>query len=151
MGAAGIQMGTRFAMAEECLAHPKFKEVFRKAKARNATATPQFDSRLPIIPVRSLKNEGTIEFGKLQLELLHKLDNQMIDRQQAQFAAEKFWMGPLRDAVIDGDVEKGSLVAGHSVGLVDKVMPLHGIIDEFVFDAETELKRLKGALNNVTG
>ena len=67
MGAAGIQMGTRFVMAEECNAHPKFKEVFQKAKAKDATATPQFDSRLPVIPVRALKNEGTIEFGKLQL------------------------------------------------------------------------------------
>jgi len=51
MGAAGIQMGTCFVMAEECNAHPKFKEVFKRAKAKDATATPQFDSRLPVIPV----------------------------------------------------------------------------------------------------
>ena len=147
MGAAGIQMGTRFVMAQECLAHPKFKEVFRKAKARDAMATPQFDSRLPIIPVRSLKNEGTLEFAKLQLELLHKLDNGLMDRQQAQFAAERFWVGALKDAVIDGDVDKGSLMAGQSVGLVDKVMPLQAIIDEFIQDAEAELARLKKLLN----
>lgn len=146
MGAAGIQMGTRFVMAQECIAHPKFKEVFRKAKARDAMATPQFDSRLPIIPVRSLKNLGTIEFGKLQLELLHKLDNQIIDRQEAQFEAEKFWVGALKEAVIDGDVEKGSLMAGQSVGLVDKVMPLQAIMDELVEDAEAELSRLRGML-----
>ena len=52
MGAAGIQMGTRFVMSNECKAHPDFKETFRKAKAKDAVATPQFDSRLPIIPVR---------------------------------------------------------------------------------------------------
>ena len=65
MGAAGIQMGTRFVMSEECIAHPKFKEVFKRSKAKGAMATPQFDSWLPVIPVRSLKNEGTIEFDKL--------------------------------------------------------------------------------------
>jgi enoyl-[acyl-carrier protein] reductase II len=147
MGAAGIQMGTRFVMAQECLAHPKFKEAFRKANARDAMATPQFDSRLPIIPVRSLKNEGTIEFAKLQLELLHKLDNGLMDRQQAQFAAERFWVGALKDAVIDGEVDKGSLMAGQSVGLVDKVMPLQAIIDEFIQDGEAELVRLRKLLN----
>jgi enoyl-[acyl-carrier protein] reductase II len=146
MGAAGVQMGTRFVMAEECIAHPHFKEAFRKAKARDAMATPQFDSRLPIIPVRALKNEGTIEFSKLQLELLHKLDSGRIDRQEAQFAAERFWVGALKNAVIDGDVAMGSLMAGQSVGLVDKVMPLQAIVDEFITDAEAELIRLKSIL-----
>lgn len=148
MGAAGIQMGTRFVMAEECIAHPDFKEEFRKAKARDAMATPQFDSRLPIIPVRSLKNAGTIEFGKLQLELLYKLDNQLIDRQKAQHEAERFWVGALKNAVIDGDVEKGSLMAGQSVGLVDEIMPLKGIIDAFLKDGEAELQRLKKVLSD---
>jgi enoyl-[acyl-carrier protein] reductase II len=143
MGAAGIQMGTRFVMSEECIAHPLFKEVFKRAKARDAVATPQFDSRLPVIPVRALKNEGIIEFGKLQLELLHKLDNCLIDREQAQYAAERFWIGALKNAVIDGDVTKGSLMAGQSVGLVDEVKPLKSIIDEMIDDAESELKRLQ--------
>lgn len=143
MGAAGIQMGTCFVMSEECMAHPRFKEVFKRAKAKDAMATPQFDSRLPVIPVRALKNEGTIEFGKLQLELLHKLDNCLIDREQAQYAAERFWIGALKDAVIDGDVTKGSLMAGQSVGLVDGVKPLKSIIDEMIDDAESELKRLQ--------
>lgn len=146
MGAAGIQMGTRFVMSEECIAHPHFKEAFRKAKARDAMATPQFDSRLPIIPVRALKNDGTIEFAKLQLELLHKLDSGSIDRQEAQFAAERFWAGALKNAVIDGDVATGSLMAGQSVGLVNKVMPLQAIVDEFVQDGEAELIRLKAIL-----
>lgn len=146
MGAAGIQMGTRFVMSEECIAHPKFKEVFRKANARDAVATPHFDSRLPAIPVRALKNEGTIEFAKLQLELLNRLDNQLIDRQKAQFEVEEFWVGALRKAVIDGDVTKGSLMAGQSVGLVDKIQPLKQIIDEMVEDAESELQRLKSIL-----
>ena len=147
MGAAGIQMGTRFIMAEECTAHPKFKETFRRAKARDAMATPQFDSRLPVIPVRALKNEGSIEFAKLQLELLSKLDNNLIDRYEAQYKAEEFWAGALRQAVIEGDVTRGSLMAGQSVGLVDKIQPLDEIIGEVVSDAESELQRLKGIFN----
>jgi enoyl-[acyl-carrier protein] reductase II len=147
MGAAGIQMGTRFVMAEECIAHPKFKETFRKAKAKDAIATPQFDSRLPVIPVRALKNEGSLEFSKLQLELLNKLDENLMDRLEAQYKVEEFWVGALRRAVIDGDVAKGSLMAGQSVGLVDKVQPLKDIIEEMVSEAETELQRLKSIFN----
>jgi enoyl-[acyl-carrier protein] reductase II len=147
MGAAGIQMGTRFIMAKECMAHAKFKETFRKAKAKDAMATPQFDSRLPVIPVRALKNEGSIEFAKLQLELLSKLDNNLIDRHEAQYKVEEFWAGALRQAVIEGDVARGSLMAGQSVGLVDKIQPLNEIIDEMVTGAESELQRLKGIFN----
>jgi enoyl-[acyl-carrier protein] reductase II len=147
MGAAGIQMGTRFIMAEECLAHSKFKETFRKARAKDAVATPQFDSRLPVIPVRALKNEGSIEFAKLQLELLNKLDNNLLDKMQAQFRVEEFWAGALRSAVIDGDTDKGSLMAGQSVGLVDKVQPLKEIMQEMVSQAESEMQRLKSVLN----
>ena len=143
MGAAGIQMGTRFIMAEECLAHSKFKETFRKARAKDAVATPQFDSRLPVIPVRALKNEGSIEFAKLQLELLNKLDNNLLNKMQAQFKVEEFWAGALRNAVIDGDTDKGSLMAGQSVGLVDKVQPLKEIMQEMVSQAESEMQRLK--------
>ncbi|GAB6908797.1 conserved hypothetical protein [Desulfosarcina cetonica] len=142
MGAAGIQMGTRFVMSEECAVHPEFKETFRRAKARDAVATPQFDSRLPVIPVRALKNEGTDAFGKLQLDLIHKLETQAMDRMEAQFEVERFWMGALRHAVMDGDTKKGSLMAGQSVGLADRILPLQGIFDELLGDAENELQRL---------
>ena len=125
----------------------KFKETFRKAKAKDAVATPQFDSRLAVIPVRALKNEGSIEFAKLQLELLNKLDNNLLDKLEAQFKVEEFWAGALRSAVIDGDTDRGSLMAGQSVGLVDKVQPLKEIMEEMVSQAESEMQRLKGVLN----
>jgi len=142
MGATGIQMGTRFVMSKECKAHPEFKKVFQKANARDAVATPQFDSRLPVIPVRALKNKGSKEFLKLQLELIDKLEKKLIDQQQAQYEVENFWVGALKDAAIDGNVQRGSLMAGQSVGLVDKIKPIQGIIDEMVDDAEYELQRL---------
>jgi enoyl-[acyl-carrier protein] reductase II len=110
-------------------------------------ASPQFDSRLPVIPVRALKNEGTNEFARLQLELLSKLDDNQIDRHEAQYKVEEFWAGALRNAVIDGDVTNGSLMAGQSVGLVDKIQPLNEIISEMVNDAESELHMLNGIFN----
>ena len=146
MGAAGVQMGTRFVLSEECCAHPRFKDSFKKARARDALATPQFDSRLPVVPVRALRNKGTLEFGNLQFELLHKLDNKLIDRQTAQMEVEKFWVGALRSAVVDGNVRKGSLMAGQSVGLVDEIKPIAEIIQELVRDAEETLEDLRNKL-----
>ncbi|MDZ7262693.1 MAG: nitronate monooxygenase, partial [candidate division KSB1 bacterium] len=59
MGAAGIQMGTRFVMTKECDVHPKFKEAFLKARARDAIATPAIGSELHVVAVRAIKNKGT--------------------------------------------------------------------------------------------
>lgn len=151
MGAAGVQMGTRFVLSDECAAHPNFKDAFKKAKARDAVATPQFDSRLPVIPVRALKNEGTIEFAKLQMELLHKLDENTITREDAQFEVERFWVGALRRAAVEGDIVKGSLMAGQSVGLVKEVKPLKVIIEEMVTEADAEMQRLKNTFDMAAG
>ncbi len=98
--------------------------------------------------VAAHSNEGVIEFGKLQLELLHQLDHEGMERVEAQYEVERFWVGALKDAVIDGDVKRGSLLAGQSVGLVDKVQPLQEIVDEMVADAEKEMQRLHSIFNN---
>ncbi|MCF8067055.1 MAG: nitronate monooxygenase [Desulfobacterales bacterium] len=142
MGAAGIQMGTRFAMAKESCAHKNFKDSFVKARARDAVSTPRFDSRLPVVAVRALRNKDTDEFGKIQLKLLSQLDKNDITKEIAQQKVEEFWMGKLRDAVIDGDVSHGSLMAGQSVGLVDKEMSVTDIINELVTDTEKELQKV---------
>ncbi len=147
MGAAGVQLGTRFVMTEECKVHEKFKDAFRRANARDAVSTPQFDSRLPVVAVRALRNRGTDEFGKLQLALLKQLEAGTVSRHAAQEEVEKFWMGALRRAAIDGDIEMGSLMAGQSVGLVDKVTTIREMIDELLTDAESELAKVRGLLN----
>ncbi len=147
MGAAGAQLGTRFVMTEECNVHPKFKEVFSKANARDAVSTPQFDSRLPVVAVRALRNKGTDEFGKLQLNLLKKLEAGEIHRQEAQEQVEKFWIGALRKAAIEGDTDNGSLMAGQSVGLVDKIIPIRELVNELITDAEKELELVHSKLN----
>ena len=110
-------------------------------------ATPQLDSRLPVIPVRALKNKGTDQFRILQLKIMEQLNQDAINQQQAQFDVENFWAGALREAAIEGKVHTGSLMAGQSVGLADKVMPIRDIIAELVQDAEKELQRLHGIFN----
>jgi enoyl-[acyl-carrier protein] reductase II len=146
MGASGVQLGTRFAVAEESCAHPAFKEYFIRANARDAVSTPQFDSRLPVVAVRALRNQGHEDFARLQLELIAKLDRHEITREAAQIEVEKFWMGALRRAVQEGDVRRGSLMAGQSVGLVDRVQPVAEIIRELVDDMETAFRQLRTAL-----
>jgi enoyl-[acyl-carrier protein] reductase II len=142
MGASGVQLGTRFVMTQECLAHEKFKKAFQRARARDARASPQFDSRLPVIPVRALRNRGNDEFGRLQLELIRKLDRGDIDREAAQLEVERFWIDALRRAVVDGDVERGSLMAGQVVGLADEIKPVSSLVQELVEDGEKTLGAL---------
>lgn len=146
MGASGAQLGTRFVMTEECRVHDNFKMAFRRANARDAVATPQFDSKLPVVSVRALRNKGMDEFGKLQLKLLKELEAGTVSRQFAQEEVERFWVGALRRAAIEGDVDNGSLMAGQSVGLVDKIVPIKDLVEELVTDAETELVRVRGLL-----
>jgi enoyl-[acyl-carrier protein] reductase II len=141
MGAAGVQLGTRFVCAHESIAHPNFKKAFLRANARDAVASVQIDPRLPVIPVRALKNKGTEEFTRKQIEVAAMLDAGSIDMEAAQLEIEKFWAGALRRAVIDGDVENGSVMAGQSVGMVHVERPVVDIIAKLVAEAEEALAR----------
>lgn len=144
MGAAGVQLGTRFVAAQECVAHPRFKEAFIKAQARDAMPTTQFDPCLPTIPVRAIVNEATEDFNRLQLELLQEVKAGRMPREEAQLRLEEFWVGALRRAVQEGDVERGSLMAGQSVAFVKKIQPVREIIEELVEGAERRLAAMAG-------
>ena len=139
MGAAGVQLGTRFACATESIAHPNFKKAFFRASARDAIASVQIDPRLPVIPVRALKNAGTELFTAKQLEVAKALDAGEVEMGEAQLRIEHYWAGALRRAVIDGDVENGSLMAGQSVGMVTAEEPVATIIAALIAQAETAL------------
>jgi enoyl-[acyl-carrier protein] reductase II len=141
MGAAGVQLGTRFACATESIAHPDFKKAFFRASAREAVASVQVDPRLPVIPVRALKNKGTEEFTAKQREVAALLDAGQVDMAEAQLQIEHFWAGALRRAVIEGDVENGSVMAGQSVGMVTKEEPAADIIAELMAQCEAALAR----------
>lgn len=139
MGASGVQLGTRFVCATESIAHPNFKKAFLRASAREAVASVQIDPRLPVIPVRALKNAGTEAFTAKQREVANKLDAGEVDMIEAQLEIEHYWAGALRRAVIDGDVENGSLMAGQSVGMVSEEEGVADIIATLVQQAETAL------------
>ncbi len=141
MGAAGVQLGTRFVCATESIAHPAFKRAFLRASARDAVASVQVDPRLPVIPVRAIKNAGTEAFTAKQREVAQRLDEGTIDMAAAQLEIEHFWAGALRRAVIDGDVENGSLMAGQSVGMVDAEAPVATIIAELAQESDAALAR----------
>jgi enoyl-[acyl-carrier protein] reductase II len=127
--------------AHESIAHPNFKAAFLRANARDAIASVQIDPRLPVIPVRALKNKGTEEFTKKQVEVAAMLDRGEIDMETAQLEIEKYWAGALRRAVIDGDVEYGSVMAGQSVGMVHVERPVVDIIAKLVDEANAALAR----------
>jgi len=139
MGASGVQLGTRFACATESIAHPDFKKAFFRANARDAVASVQVDPRLPVIPVRALKNKGTEEFTAKQIEVARLLDAGEVDMGEAQLKIEHFWAGALRRAVIEGDVENGSIMAGQSVGMVSKEEPVSEIIAALMAESEAAL------------
>ncbi|ONF96571.1 Nitronate monooxygenase [Sphingomonas jeddahensis] len=141
MGAAGVQLGTRFVCATESIAHPKFKQAFIRASARDAVASVQIDPRLPVIPVRALKNAGGELFTAKQREVAQSLDEGGVAMAEAQLAIEHYWAGALRRAVIDGDVEHGSVMAGQSVGMVSKEEPLADIIAALMAQAAQALEQ----------
>ncbi|WCT75089.1 nitronate monooxygenase [Sphingomonas naphthae] len=141
MGAAGVQLGTRFVCATECVAHPNFKKAFIRASARDAIASVQIDPRLPVIPVRALKNASSELFTAKQREVAQQLDEGAVAMGEAQLQIEHYWAGALRRAVIDGDVENGSVMAGQSVGMVKKEEPVADILATLMAEAETALAK----------
>ena len=142
LGASGAQLGTRFVVAQECIAHPRFKDAFIRAQARDAMPTSQFDPSLPTIPVRAIVNLGTQDFNRLQFDLLGKVKAGAMPREEAQVKLEEFWVGALRRAVVDGDVEHGSLMAGQSVAFARKIEPVAAIIEDLVGGAERKLAEM---------
>jgi len=139
MGAAGVQLGTRFAAATESIAHPRFKQAFIRANARDALPSVQLDERFPVIPVRGLVNAGTRRFLQHQAETLARFQSGVVSKAEAQLEIEHFWAGALKRAVIDGDVEDGSVMAGQSVGMVTAEQPTAEIIAELIGQAVDQL------------
>jgi len=140
MGAAGAQLGTRFVCATESIAHPNFKRAFIRGNARDALPTLQLDERFPVIPVRALQNEGTKRFMAHQAVVLARFQSGELTKEAAQLDIEHFWAGALRRAVIEGDVENGSLMAGQSVGMVTREQPAAEIVAELVAQAAAALE-----------
>jgi enoyl-[acyl-carrier protein] reductase II len=145
MGAAGVQLGTRFVCARESIAHPNFKQAFIRGNARDAMPTIQLDENFPVIPVRALQNQGTKRFLEHQAETIRRFQSGELTKEAAQLDIEHFWAGALRRAVIDGDVENGSLMAGQSVGMVTGEQTAAEIIAELREQAAQAILARSGA------
>jgi enoyl-[acyl-carrier protein] reductase II len=139
MGASGVQLGTRFVCANESIAHPRFKRAFICAAARDAVASVQLDPRFPVIPVRALNNPASERFVAVQRRVIDRFARGELSQKAAQLEIEHFWAGALRRAVIDGDIEAGSLMAGQSVGFVTREQSTVEILEELVGQALTAL------------
>ena len=119
LGAEGVQMGTRFVCAAECNAHENFKRRIIAANDRSTVVTGKALGH----PVRTIKNKFTQAFQEMEE---NKVPIEELD---------KFGSGKLRAAVVDGDMEQGSVMSGQIAGLVDRVQPAKEILDEIVAEA----------------
>jgi enoyl-[acyl-carrier protein] reductase II len=125
LGAVGVQMGTRFICTEECIAHPVYKEQIVKAHDRATIVTGQSLGH----PVRALKNPMTYRFQELEKK----------GASEEEIIA--FGTGALRRAVLEGDWENGSFMAGQSCGLIHDIVPVKVLIERIVAEAEEILTR----------
>ena len=148
LGAAGCQIGTRFVCANESIAHSKFKNIFIKSEARNAQISVKIDDRLPVIPVRAIENSATQNFISEQKKLINLVEKKEISLKDAQLSIEHFWAGSLKKAVIDGDVESGSLMAGQSASLVKKLQSVSEIFNELTQQMKSQINFEQKDSNN---
>lgn len=123
LGADGVQIGTRFICAQECVVHPLYKKAVISAKDRDTTLTGYHGHF-----VRVLKNKLTQEFERLTKE------------GASQAALEELGAGRLRAAAVDGDVQMGSLMAGQVAAMVHEIQPAKDIVEGLVKETRQVLK-----------
>ncbi|MBQ1855823.1 MAG: enoyl-[Anaerovibrio sp.] len=116
LGASGVQMGTRFVVSEECIAHENYKNLVLKAKDRSTVVTGRSTGH----PVRVISNKMTREYAELEA------------KQTPVEELEKFGAGRLNLATHKGDVENGSVMIGQISGMLDEIKPVAVIMEELV-------------------
>lgn len=127
LGAKGVQMGTVFVCAEECTAHDNYKNAIIKAGDRGTIVT----GRITGHPVRIIKNKLAREFVKLESN--HSTVEEF----------EKLGVGKLKIAVVDGDADNGSIMAGQISGMITKIRPARIIIEDIINGAKTTINSIK--------
>lgn len=116
LGASGVQMGSRFVVSEECIAHSNYKNLVLKAKDRSTVVTGRSTGH----PVRGIANKMTREYA--ELEANHATNEEL----------EKFGAGRLNLATHKGDVENGSVMIGQISGMFHEIKPVAAIIEDLV-------------------
>lgn len=116
LGAKGVQVGTRFVCAAEAVVSQAFKDRIIAAGDTDTVVTGRFTGH----PVRVLRN---------------KLTREILSKEKEEISLEEFeeiMSGTLRKAVVDGDTDYGSLMAGQSAGLVTRIQPAAGILEDII-------------------
>ena len=126
LGAEGVQVGTRFICCDECTVHMNYKKAVLSAKDRSTAVTGQSLGH----PVRCLRNKLTAEFERLE------------GNNAPASEIEALGTGKLRAAVVDGDTDWGSLMAGQSAAMVKEILPAKTIIENMFAEAEKILSRV---------
>lgn len=124
LGAQGVQIGTRFLVAKECTIHPSYKEKILRAKDIDTVVTGRSTGH----PVRILRNQ---------------LSRELIEMEKNQAPIEVFdeaGKGALRRAVVEGDVERGSIMVGQIAGLIRKEQTCQEIIQEMMEQMKQVIK-----------
>ena len=121
LGAVGVQIGTVLLGSEECPIHANYKNALIKAKDRATVVT----GRSVGVPVRVLKNGMTRAYLELEQSGAEKME------------LEKFTLGALRRAVHEGDVDRGSLMAGQDASYIKEIRPLRVILEEMMKEYES--------------
>ncbi|OEY86881.1 hypothetical protein BIY23_04625 [Wolbachia pipientis] len=96
--------------------------------------------------MRAIANKASNDFMNHQKEIINQYQLNKISKTEAQLEIEKFWAGALRRAVIEGDIETGSLMAGQSVGMVDGEKPVKDIIDMLITQAKKHIENTSQTL-----
>ena len=125
LGAQGVQMGTRFVCASECTVHPQVKARIVKARDRDTVVTGRSTGH----PVRCIRNKLTRQF--------EELESRGVDLAEL----EKLGAGRLKLAMVDGDIDYGSVMAGQIAGMVSRIMPAADILKEITSEAEEIIRR----------
>ena len=114
LGASGVQMGTIFLASDECPIHENYKNSIIKASSNQVTVTGYSIS----MPVRLIKNEMSRKYLELERKGTDKME------------LEKYTLGSLKKAVLDGDVKTGSVMAGLVVGQIKEIRPVEKISEK---------------------
>ncbi len=141
LGAAGVQVGSRFAASKESPAHESFKKAFLKARIHNTVSFCPPPTVASGHSVRCIKNGAYTEFLDCVEKLSQKIRRGDITVHQAESELEEFWNGRLRDAVVNGNIRTGALMSGESVGFVRKIEGVADIINNFLAESELFLSR----------
>jgi enoyl-[acyl-carrier protein] reductase II len=126
LGAEGVQIGTRFVCSSECRVHENYKLAILNAKDRSSAVTGRPTGH----PVRCIRNKLTSQFDHMEISGASVED------------IEALGAGKLRAAVVDGDVDFGSVMAGQIAAMVSRIQPASEIIEEICREAEEVLSRL---------